>query len=54
MVVPPSLTWRQVYNPYARRQAAVGPAAAIALTTGPPVVNDNNLGIQSQNRDIFV
>jgi hypothetical protein len=52
MVLTPSLTWRQVYNPYARRPAAVGPEAPIALTTRP-VVNDINInmGIQSQNRD---
>jgi hypothetical protein len=52
MVVTPSFTWRQFYNPYARRQAAVVPGAAIALTTRPVVNDDNrNMGIQSQNCD---
>lgn len=55
MVVTPSFTWRQFYNPYARRQAAVVPGAGIALTTTSTVVNDDNnnknMGIQSQNRE---
>ncbi len=55
MVVTPSFTWRQFYNPYAGRQAAVVPGAGLALTTTRPVVNDDNnnknMGIQSQNRE---